>query len=85
VLLLEDELYRCVVLGRYVHSVGDLAFDGIWRERGLGVCVVDFVAVRCEEASSIHVRDEGEDIVGWNGEEWVVERAGRHDCGCELV
>jgi hypothetical protein len=67
-------------MSRYVHSIRHLALHGIRRQRGLGVRVVDLVAVGGEDAAGVHVRDEGENIVRRDGEKRVVERVGRHRC-----
>lgn len=39
-----------------LHRIGDFAFHGIWRQRCLGVCIVDLVAVGGKNAAGVHVR-----------------------------
>jgi len=53
--------------------VGDFALGCGRGEGGFGVGVVHFVAGAGEERASVKVRGEGEDVVGGDGEERVVE------------
>lgn len=72
------EFFHCRGKQVGVHGIWDFASDGVWRHGGFGIRIVDFVPVRCEQAACVAVRDEREDVVGWDGEEWVVEGGGRH-------
>jgi len=66
--------------------VGDFALDCGGRHGGFGIGVVDFVAGAGEEAAGVEVWGEGEDVVGGDGEEGVVESGGGgHCCGCGNV
>jgi len=58
--------------------VGDLALGGGRGEGGFGVGVVNFVALCGEEGAGVGVGDDGEDVVGGDAEEGVVECGGCH-------
>jgi hypothetical protein len=60
-------------VGSDLHGVGDFAFYSVGGERGFGIRIVDFVAVGGEDAACVGVGDDGEDVVGRDGEEGVVE------------
>lgn len=55
------------------NGVGNLAFDGVGGERSSGVRVVGLVAGISEDGHGVDVGNDGEDIVGRNGEERVIE------------
>jgi hypothetical protein len=50
-----------------LHFIGDFALHRIWRKRGLGVCIVDLVAGRGEDALRVRMRNDAEDVVCRNG------------------
>ena len=76
------------VLGPLVPApdfIGDLSLDLFGCGGGLGVRVVGLEACVLERGECVDVRREREDVVGGDGEEWVVHagcgEAGGHFCG----
>lgn len=61
-----------------IHGIWHFSLYSVRGERGFGIGIVDLVAIGGKQAAGVAVGEQREDVVGWDGEERVIEGRGRH-------